>query len=547
MEIIKLNLIPSGVNPVCHCSQYDAGRVIRFELFDGLTPYTLSSEDEITLKVRKPDNTIVTAEVENTEDNYIDIVTTEQMTACFGNNIGELNITNDDKVIGSLNFVMIIEKDPIANGDPSQSVIKDLDELVLEETQKILGDYGLDRFPSDLYWEGNALYHRLVKTIEGINTDFDVSELKPANEKTYYISPTGNDNNSGEDAEHPLTKLSTALAKSDVKTVVCADGIYNLGRVGGSFTKGVNIIAAEGAHPIFIMSRDKSWSATDGYTKVYETTDTANAYYGVVQANARDTNGDLLNYTLVNSLEDVESTASSYYVSDHTIYIHSESAPQKVYVLVSGVNIHATLSDGETLYIEGCEFIGGNYGGVRVTNGGTKKPLVLLKNCGFSKSYLGNALYLQGCSGIIQNCYASYGAADGFNYHATNNVVPDTIEISCIGRYNGTIGNNTNNGSTTHDGAKILRLNCEYYGNIGPNLADVNNSISYNYGVVSHDSNGSSTNKSGFQCQGGIMWNDTCAAYNNDYNFQAYLGGELRLRNCTGSAVITDTAKLKAY
>lgn len=132
MEIIKLNLIPSGVNPVCHCSQYDAGRVIRFELFDGLTPYTLSSEDEITLKVRKPDNTIVTAEVENTESNYIDIVTTEQMTACFGNNLGELNITTGEKIIGSLNFVMVIEKDPIANGDPSQSVIKDLDALVAE-------------------------------------------------------------------------------------------------------------------------------------------------------------------------------------------------------------------------------------------------------------------------------------------------------------------------------------------------------------------------------------------------------------------------------
>ena len=59
MEIIKLNLIPNGVNPTCHAKQYDEGRVIRFELFDGLTPYTLQSGDTVTLNLRKPDNTII--------------------------------------------------------------------------------------------------------------------------------------------------------------------------------------------------------------------------------------------------------------------------------------------------------------------------------------------------------------------------------------------------------------------------------------------------------------------------------------------------------
>lgn len=128
MEIIKLNLIPSGVNPVCHCSQYDNGRVIRIELFEGLTPYALASGDVVTLNVRKPDNTIVTATVTTTQGNtYVDIVTTEQICACVGNNLCDLTITNGSVVIGTLNFIMQVERDVLADGIPSQSAIEDLD------------------------------------------------------------------------------------------------------------------------------------------------------------------------------------------------------------------------------------------------------------------------------------------------------------------------------------------------------------------------------------------------------------------------------------
>lgn len=133
MEIIKLNLIPSGVNPTCHCSQYDNGRVIRIDLFDGLTPYVLQSGDTVTLNVRKPDNTIVTTSLTATQGNkYVDLVTTEQICACVGYNLCDLTITNGSVVIGTLNFIMAIERDVIADGDPSQSVIENLDSLVAQ-------------------------------------------------------------------------------------------------------------------------------------------------------------------------------------------------------------------------------------------------------------------------------------------------------------------------------------------------------------------------------------------------------------------------------
>ena len=133
MEIIKLNLIPNGVNPTCHAKQYDEGRVIRFELFDGLTPYTLQSGDTVTLNLRKPDNTIIETSVTATQGNkYVDLVTTEQMCACVGYNLGTFKIANGSVDIGTLNFIMAVERDVLADGIPSQSVIEDLDALVQE-------------------------------------------------------------------------------------------------------------------------------------------------------------------------------------------------------------------------------------------------------------------------------------------------------------------------------------------------------------------------------------------------------------------------------
>lgn len=130
MEIIKLNIIPSGVNPTCHASQYDEGRVIRVELFEGLTPFTLQASDEIGLAIRKPDNKIVTMLVENTEDNYVDIVTTRQACAVVGANLCELTIKRSSVTIGTLNFFMQVERDPLADGDDSESEIRDLQERV---------------------------------------------------------------------------------------------------------------------------------------------------------------------------------------------------------------------------------------------------------------------------------------------------------------------------------------------------------------------------------------------------------------------------------
>lgn len=122
MEIINLNLIPGEALPVCHASQYDNERTIRAYLFNGSSVYTLSSSDEVTLSVRKPDGNIVTAEVTHTQVAYVDIETTEQMTACPGKAICELTINT----IGTLNFIMDVEEGPRNGSIASESEIHNL-------------------------------------------------------------------------------------------------------------------------------------------------------------------------------------------------------------------------------------------------------------------------------------------------------------------------------------------------------------------------------------------------------------------------------------
>ena len=94
MERIKLNLIPSGVAPVVHVSQYDDGRTFAIDLFEGDNAYTLDGTEVLTVNVRKPDGHLVTESVTNTSDSYVTVDTTEQMTACHGTNLANLNLLN---------------------------------------------------------------------------------------------------------------------------------------------------------------------------------------------------------------------------------------------------------------------------------------------------------------------------------------------------------------------------------------------------------------------------------------------------------------------
>lgn len=140
MERITLNIIPKGITPVCHASQFDIGRVIRCDIMDDLQGYVFSDET-VELRVRKPDDNVVTASVDVVSgDTFVLIETTEQMTACDGVNKCELRIMKGDVRIGSLNFDMKVEVDPLKDGIESETEIHNLETQIHDMNEEMLPD-----------------------------------------------------------------------------------------------------------------------------------------------------------------------------------------------------------------------------------------------------------------------------------------------------------------------------------------------------------------------------------------------------------------------
>ena len=107
MEQLKLNMIPNGVNPVFHASQYDKGRQIRFVLDE-----TLSSA-EVTTSYRAKDGTEHGNVQTSVSGNTITDTIPEEVLTDYGIIEGEVNIDG----IGSLNFFIEVEKDAYDGGD----------------------------------------------------------------------------------------------------------------------------------------------------------------------------------------------------------------------------------------------------------------------------------------------------------------------------------------------------------------------------------------------------------------------------------------------
>lgn len=74
---------------------------------------------------------------------------------------------------------------------------------------------------------------------------------------------------------------------------------------------------------------------------------------------------------------------------------------------------------------------------------------------------------------FLEDCRADWGVKDGFNYH--QNIDPQEafmVEINCTATRNGIADND--NGSTTHEMMRSIRVNGFYAGNYSRNLHDVN-------------------------------------------------------------------------
>lgn len=156
-------------------------------------------------------------------------------------------------------------------------------------------------------------------------------------------------------------------------------------------------------------------------------------------------------------------------------------------------------------FIKNISFVNGSYGSLRAYITDTISE-VTYQYCKFNSSVADNpdvtkakslgGLRIQGGTHYIYRCEASNNAFDGFSYHSApddpsgKSSSPHIAEIECTAYNNGTDNDYfSNNASTAHDGAQVLRLNCRYGLCHGPVVADVHNSTtSYNIGCIAFTS-----------------------------------------------------------
>ena len=144
-ETIKLNLIPGGELPVLHSSQFDSGRALTFEIYDGEELFTSFDAYDISLHARKVDGTVIGIDTYNvdSENHQVIFFTTEQLTACAGKNICELVFTDpiSGTVVGSCNFWLEVEGDPYSGGIDSESEIENINSQIASLIDDQLEDY----------------------------------------------------------------------------------------------------------------------------------------------------------------------------------------------------------------------------------------------------------------------------------------------------------------------------------------------------------------------------------------------------------------------
>jgi hypothetical protein len=144
LERIVLNIIPEGEMPVFHCSQYENGRPVIIDLVSSDDDAFLVPEGAtVELHCRKVDDNIVTLEPNEVDNNTVTFVSTEQLTACPGDNLCEVVLyadTDPVQTIATLNFILHVEPDPLEGGLTSETQIYNLTQQIEEITQQVIGD-----------------------------------------------------------------------------------------------------------------------------------------------------------------------------------------------------------------------------------------------------------------------------------------------------------------------------------------------------------------------------------------------------------------------
>ena len=435
------------------------------------------------------------------------------------------NTVNEVKTdIGTMNDLTTIKKDTLVNAINSNN-----NNYIDELRYKYSNNYEYFDLPVNIEFFNNI---RILKDkYKGnYNYIFDPEKYKLSGNEIYVDPDTQESSTTQTGAiDHPFNNIVKAYAvASDNDTIMLkpgTSGIYRRNNYGqaaaDSMDKSLNFIVYGNKYDVLFTNSDiQSWSVNSTYSNVYQTT--RSSLGNVIDIRGRK-KGLFYKLKLVASLELCSITLNSYYYESNVVYINigEEVTNDKVICnLQTGrpqLRLYPPADANKQYYLENIVCLSGDYPIIGIQNNGQYKPFVIANNCDFnySENTSQNAITVLGADTIFYKCKACYGYRDGFNYHSNAGVLCNSIEIECIGANNGlNDSNNNNNGSTSHDGNKILRINGIYFNNKGGNVTDVQtNTISINIQCVAYDSKSTGTTSKGDfinQQAGCQMWLYNC-------------------------------------
>lgn len=380
-------------------------------------------------------------------------------------------------------------------------------------------------------------------------TNFDVSRYAPAG-KAYYVATNGNDLADGLTPATPLRKILTALGKADVDVVYVAAGDYHRDyQWNVSPARNVAVIATGGVVRSTVHQTGLSWVQDGTYTNTYKATRSNTIQLRDVLYS--DSNGDSQKLTQLASADLVDAAPGSWCIDgSNVVYVRlsDDRVPDAdLRIYLAGIN-NGLVTGNVHVYAEGIVFEGGGSPFRAATSGAGQDQRIYFKNCQF-KYGTDNGLTVLGSALVIaQGCVSAKNWQDGFNYHVQNAVIPNAIEINCVGRDNGAVNGTANdNGSSIHDGGNIVRLNGEYYRNVGPNVIDIGPSLSWNLGTYAHDSASDVVGLDNNFSITGTMWCDRCRSTGSTYDYVAAAASTLYKRLCIGDASDNGAGTVGAY
>lgn len=127
-QSFNLDLIPQGISPCVHVSQYDKGQTWLISILKDNAPFTIPTGSSITVQGTKPDSTGFQYPC-TYSGNVVTVTEEQQMTIKAGKVPCEIVITKSDAQIASLNFYLIVEAAALSDN----TVISDTELPLIEE------------------------------------------------------------------------------------------------------------------------------------------------------------------------------------------------------------------------------------------------------------------------------------------------------------------------------------------------------------------------------------------------------------------------------